>query len=242
MAAGGTIVKVTKSRTPGMVNIQRSYEIVQAVIANSPNRDQLQAQLKSPASLLAEVKPALNNPGVNSALVVNSTSSGLSTPISSGQNHCNSNLVMQTAPQLQTFTVVKAVATNSSNSSTSISNNNISSSSNNNNIINNSSSTTITPVQAAQVMTSVPRTVKQVAVTIDSTSGTVTPVQGVPTSAGALVLRQLMTPQLTASQVPAFSASGLFAAGCSSWGTVMVVKQQYSYFMKILAFRYGDGS
>lgn len=199
VATGGTIVKVTKSRTPGMVNIQRSYEIVQAVIANSPNRDQLQAQLKSPASLLAEVKPALNNPGVNSALVVNSTSSGLSTPISSGQNHCNSNLVMQTAPQLQTFTVVKAVATNSS-SSTSISNNNISSSSSNNNIINNSSSTTITPVQAAQVMTSVPRTMKQVAVTIDSTSGTVTPVQGVPTSAGALVLRQLMTPQLAASQ------------------------------------------
>ncbi|KAK4320413.1 hypothetical protein Pmani_008722 [Petrolisthes manimaculis] len=56
---GGTMtLKVTKSRTPGGVNIQRSYEIVQAVIANSPNRDQLQAQLKSPASLLAEVKPS----------------------------------------------------------------------------------------------------------------------------------------------------------------------------------------
>lgn len=200
-------VKVTKSRTPGVVNIQRSYEIVQAVIANSPNRDQLQAQLKSPASLLAEVKPTLNNPGVNSALVVNSTSSGISTPISSGQNHCNSNLVMQTAPQLQTFTVVKAVATNSSSS---INNNNISSSSSNNNVIN-SSSTTITPVQAAQVMTSVPRTVKQVAVTIDSTSGSVTPVQGAPASAGALVFRQLMTPQLAASQVLVFSTSSLFS-------------------------------
>ncbi|MPC29862.1 Polycomb protein Asx [Portunus trituberculatus] len=74
VASGGTMtVKLTKGRTPGVVNIQRSYEIVQAVIANSPNRDQLQAQLKTPASLLAEVKPALNNAGVNSALVVNST-------------------------------------------------------------------------------------------------------------------------------------------------------------------------
>lgn len=225
-------VKLTKNRTPGIVNIQRSYEIVQAVIANSPNRDQLQAQLKSPASLLAEVKPTLNNPGVNSTLVVNSTSSGINTPNSSGQNNCSSNLVMQTAPQLQTITVVKAVATNSSSSSSnSISSSNISSSSSSNNL-NNSSSNTITPVQAAQVMTGIPRTVKQVAVTIDSTSGSMAPVQGIPTSAGALVLRQLMTPQLHTSQVPTVSASvNYFLLNILSWVTVglvvMVVMENY---------------
>ncbi|KAJ8951801.1 hypothetical protein NQ318_019774 [Aromia moschata] len=38
---------------PGAVNLERSYQICQAVIQNSPNRDQLRCQLKPPPSLLA---------------------------------------------------------------------------------------------------------------------------------------------------------------------------------------------
>lgn len=46
---------------PGAVNLERSYQICQAVIQNSPNRDQLKAQLKPPPSLLA------SGPSSNSA-------------------------------------------------------------------------------------------------------------------------------------------------------------------------------
>lgn len=210
VASGGTMtVKLTKGRTPGVVNIQRSYEIVQAVIANSPNRDQLQAQLKTPASLLAEVKPALNSAGVNSALVVNNTNASVSTSNNNGKN--NSNLVVHATPQLQTITVVKAVASNSNSSGHIISNNNnTTTSSNSNSSSNSSSNSNITPVQTAQIMTSIPRTVKQVAVTVGSTSGSVTQVQGgatTATSAGALVLRQMMTPQLATSQTEACEGS-----------------------------------
>lgn len=45
---------------PGAVNLERSYQICQAVIQNSPNRDQLRCQLKPPPSLLATVN-ANNN-------------------------------------------------------------------------------------------------------------------------------------------------------------------------------------
>lgn len=38
---------------PGAVNLERSYQICQAVIQNSPNRHQLKAQLRPPPSLLA---------------------------------------------------------------------------------------------------------------------------------------------------------------------------------------------
>jgi hypothetical protein len=38
---------------PGTVNLERSYQICQAVIQNSPNRHQLNCQLKPPPSLLA---------------------------------------------------------------------------------------------------------------------------------------------------------------------------------------------
>ncbi|KAF5305689.1 hypothetical protein FQA39_LY09178 [Lamprigera yunnana] len=44
---------------PGAVNLERSYQICQAVIQNSPNRDQLRCQLKPPPSLLAAT--AINN-------------------------------------------------------------------------------------------------------------------------------------------------------------------------------------
>ncbi|CAB3374190.1 Hypothetical predicted protein [Cloeon dipterum] len=41
----------SKSTPPGAVNLERSYQICQAVIQNSPNREQLQGQLKVPPSL-----------------------------------------------------------------------------------------------------------------------------------------------------------------------------------------------
>ncbi|XP_066255287.1 polycomb group protein Asx isoform X1 [Euwallacea similis] len=43
----------TNKPPPGAVNLERSYQICQAVIQNSPNRDQLKCQLKPPPSLLA---------------------------------------------------------------------------------------------------------------------------------------------------------------------------------------------
>ncbi|XP_076270950.1 transcriptional regulator additional sex combs isoform X2 [Rhynchophorus ferrugineus] len=47
------------NKPPGAVNLERSYQICQAVIQNSPNRDQLRCQLKPPPSLLASA--AVNN-------------------------------------------------------------------------------------------------------------------------------------------------------------------------------------
>ena len=44
---------------PGAVNLERSYQICQAVIQNSPNREQLKAQLKPPPSMLASSVPAV---------------------------------------------------------------------------------------------------------------------------------------------------------------------------------------
>ncbi|XP_042203584.1 polycomb protein Asx-like isoform X4 [Homarus americanus] len=168
--SGTMTVKVTKSRNAGGVNIQRSYEIVQAVIANSPNRDQLQAQLKSPASLLAEVKPATSSSGMTAAVVVSSSSN----------NNNNSHLVVQAAPQLQTITVVKTVATSSNSCSTP------------------------SPVSGAQLMAGSPRTVRQVALSVGGTNTTMAQhTQGGTAAAansGTFVLRQMMTPQLTTSQ------------------------------------------
>ncbi|XP_069167851.1 polycomb group protein Asx isoform X1 [Procambarus clarkii] len=181
MPGSGTMtVKVTKSRTPGGVNIQRSYEIVQAVIANSPNRDQLQAQLKSPASLLAEVKPTISSPGVPTAVVVSNNNN-----ISNNNSH----LVVEAAPQLQTITVVKTVATSSSNSNI------------------------VTPVVGTQLLTGSSRTVRQLALSVGGTSTTMTHTQGgaaaaaAATTAGTVVLRQMVTPHLATSQVSASSAS-----------------------------------
>nr|XP_045626482.1 polycomb protein Asx-like isoform X4 [Procambarus clarkii] len=172
MPGSGTMtVKVTKSRTPGGVNIQRSYEIVQAVIANSPNRDQLQAQLKSPASLLAEVKPTISSPGVPTAVVVSNNNN-----ISNNNSH----LVVEAAPQLQTITVVKTVATSSSNSNI------------------------VTPVVGTQLLTGSSRTVRQLALSVGGTSTTMTHTQGgaaaAATTAGTVVLRQMVTPHLATSQ------------------------------------------
>ncbi|XP_047492975.1 polycomb protein Asx-like isoform X1 [Penaeus chinensis] len=166
LSGAGTIaLKVTRSRPPGGVNIQRSYEIVQAVIANSPNRDQLQAQLKTPAALLADVKPSTSGQTVVSP-AVSSGNTVVTNPV-------NSQVVVQSSPQnqVQTITVVKAVATTSSNSTSSTS-----------------------PVQGAQLITSGPRMVRQVALSVSGAAGTTVmpPIAGTP---GTMVLRQMVTPQ-----------------------------------------------
>jgi len=45
--------KATSNRLPpGAVNLERSYQICQAVIQNSPNRENLKAQLRPPAAIL----------------------------------------------------------------------------------------------------------------------------------------------------------------------------------------------
>lgn len=51
---GGRGSRANNNRPPpGAVNLERSYQICQAVIQNSPNRHQLKAQLRPPPSLLA---------------------------------------------------------------------------------------------------------------------------------------------------------------------------------------------
>jgi len=42
----------TNRLPPGAVNLERSYQICQAVIQNSPNRENLKAQLRPPAAIL----------------------------------------------------------------------------------------------------------------------------------------------------------------------------------------------
>ncbi|XP_026680194.1 polycomb protein Asx [Diaphorina citri] len=51
--AGRSSRNVSNKPPPGAVNLERSYQICQAVIQNSPNRDQLKCQLKPPPALLA---------------------------------------------------------------------------------------------------------------------------------------------------------------------------------------------
>ncbi|XP_025988226.1 polycomb protein Asx isoform X1 [Solenopsis invicta] len=50
---GGGRSRSSTKEPPGAVNLERSYQICQAVIQSSPNRDQLKAHLKPPPSLLA---------------------------------------------------------------------------------------------------------------------------------------------------------------------------------------------
>ncbi|XP_011264024.1 polycomb protein Asx isoform X1 [Camponotus floridanus] len=50
---GGNRSRSSTKEPPGAVNLERSYQICQAVIQSSPNRDQLKAHLKPPPSLLA---------------------------------------------------------------------------------------------------------------------------------------------------------------------------------------------
>uniref|UniRef100_A0A182KBI4 Protein ASX-like PHD domain-containing protein n=1 Tax=Anopheles christyi TaxID=43041 RepID=A0A182KBI4_9DIPT len=64
---------------PGAVNLERSYQICQAVIQNSPNRHQLKAQLKSPQAFLA----ASNSNSNSSISSIGSTGSSSSSSSSS---------------------------------------------------------------------------------------------------------------------------------------------------------------
>ncbi|KAL1124317.1 hypothetical protein AAG570_002085 [Ranatra chinensis] len=61
--AGGRGGRNSNSKPPpGAVNLERSYQICQAVIQNSPNRDQLRCQLKPPPSLLKHQQPPQHPP------------------------------------------------------------------------------------------------------------------------------------------------------------------------------------
>ncbi|XP_046735825.1 polycomb protein Asx isoform X2 [Diprion similis] len=55
---GGGRSRSSTKEPPGAVNLERSYQICQAVIQSSPNRDQLKAHLKPPPSLLARADGA----------------------------------------------------------------------------------------------------------------------------------------------------------------------------------------
>ncbi|XP_022229278.2 polycomb protein Asx isoform X2 [Drosophila obscura] len=55
--------KATSNRLPpGAVNLERSYQICQAVIQNSPNRENLKAQLRPPAAILNQQPQAQAQP------------------------------------------------------------------------------------------------------------------------------------------------------------------------------------
>ena len=94
-------VKVSKSKTLGGVNLQRSYEIVQAVIANSPNREQLQAQVKPPVALMSD--QAKNIPFSHANPTLTQVSA---IPTTSVRN------IASPSNQLQTITVLKTVGNN----------------------------------------------------------------------------------------------------------------------------------
>ncbi|XP_052869367.1 uncharacterized protein LOC128275031 [Anopheles cruzii] len=68
---------------PGAVNLERSYQICQAVIQNSPNRHQLRAQLKSPQAFLA-ASNSNSNSSISSIGSTGSNSSSNSSTSSSG--------------------------------------------------------------------------------------------------------------------------------------------------------------
>lgn len=50
-----------KQQPPGAINLERSYQICQAVIQNSPNRNQLRCQLKPPPAVLVGKSSILRN-------------------------------------------------------------------------------------------------------------------------------------------------------------------------------------
>lgn len=59
---GGRGSRTNSNRPPpGAVNLERSYQICQAVIQNSPNRHQLKAQLRPPPSMLGSTTNVANN-------------------------------------------------------------------------------------------------------------------------------------------------------------------------------------
>ena len=74
---------------PGAVNLERSYQICQAVIQNSPNRHQLKAQLKSPQAFLA----ASNSNSNSSISSIGSTGSSSSSSSSSSSGVSASSII-----------------------------------------------------------------------------------------------------------------------------------------------------
>lgn len=105
---------------PGAVNLERSYQICQAVIQNSPNRHQLKGQLKPPPSMLPGPGPAV--PGVQgvqpSLPVLPATATTTTTAIVQNVNTCRGeNVPLQGvfASSASTTTIKRDQAVSSTN-------------------------------------------------------------------------------------------------------------------------------
>jgi len=75
--------KATSNRLPpGAVNLERSYQICQAVIQNSPNRENLKAQLRPPAAILNQHQPTVTTAATPVNPVTLNVSTVAATPMS----------------------------------------------------------------------------------------------------------------------------------------------------------------
>ncbi|XP_037944965.1 polycomb protein Asx isoform X2 [Teleopsis dalmanni] len=80
----------TNKIPPGAVNLERSYQICQAVIQNSPNRDNLKAQLRPPSAILNQQQQQQQH---NSVPITNSTLSAPSVSTLSNASLQSSNML-----------------------------------------------------------------------------------------------------------------------------------------------------
>lgn len=83
---------------PGAVNLERSYQICQAVIQNSPNRDQLRCQLKPPPSLLAAAVANNSQSSKKSATQYSNVSSSKNSGKVFTQHHLPQGNIVGTGP------------------------------------------------------------------------------------------------------------------------------------------------
>ncbi|KAG8231908.1 hypothetical protein J437_LFUL011377 [Ladona fulva] len=93
--SGSGSIKPPPPPPPGAVNLERSYQICQAVIQNSPNRDQLRCQLKPPPSSLLPSLTAATASGRGGGSA-NSSSSTSSNSSSSGKKATQYSIVTST--------------------------------------------------------------------------------------------------------------------------------------------------
>ncbi|XP_075213071.1 transcriptional regulator additional sex combs [Lycorma delicatula] len=112
---------VSNKPPPGAVNLERSYQICQAVIQNSPNRDQLRCQLKPPPSLLAQANNNTSNKSDKTQYSVVTSSRGGKTPVNKTargyqQRHQSPVLVKHVFTSSQGIPVTMAVLPPTSNS------------------------------------------------------------------------------------------------------------------------------
>lgn len=112
---------VSNKPPPGAVNLERSYQICQAVIQNSPNRDQLRCQLKPPPSLLAQVNNNSTSKSDKTQYSVVTSSRGAKTPVNKAargyqQRHQSPVVVKHVFTSSQGIPVTMAVLPPTSNS------------------------------------------------------------------------------------------------------------------------------